>query len=70
MKLSFGVSAGVSQFAIDASKITLRDEGDQVLSNAKQFGKLARQIFTRQPQDKFLGFGRGGAGEQRFQLFK
>jgi len=36
IKLSFGVSAGLLQWAIDGSKITLRDEGDQVLSNGFQ----------------------------------
>lgn len=36
IKLGFGLGVGVSQFAIDASKITLRDEGDEILSNAYQ----------------------------------
>ena len=36
MRLSLGVSGGLLQFAIDGSKITLRDEGDQVISNGFQ----------------------------------
>ena len=33
VKLSFGVSAGLLQWTVDASKIRLRDEGDAVISN-------------------------------------
>ncbi len=35
-KWAFGLSAGLLQFAIDGSKITLRDEDDYVLSNGFQ----------------------------------
>lgn len=35
-KLSFGISAGVLQFMIDGSKITLRDAGDQLIVNGVQ----------------------------------
>jgi type IX secretion system PorP/SprF family membrane protein len=35
-RLSFGLSGGVQQFAIDGSKITLRDQGDQYLGNFVQ----------------------------------
>lgn len=36
LKLSFGISAGLLQFVIDGSKITLRDEGDVILTNGVQ----------------------------------
>lgn len=36
LRLSFGLSAGLQQFAIDGSKITLRDPGDLVLSDQLQ----------------------------------
>lgn len=36
IKLSFGLSAGVLQYMVDASKITLRDLSDQVISNGIQ----------------------------------
>lgn len=36
MKLSFGLSAGVLQFAVDGSKITLHDPIDLVISNGYQ----------------------------------
>ena len=36
MKLSFGVSFGLLHFAVDGSKINLRDEGDAVISNGFQ----------------------------------
>ena len=35
-KLSFGISAGMLQWAVDGSKITLHDPGDNVMSNAYQ----------------------------------
>lgn len=35
-KLSFGLSAGLLQFAVDAAKITLRDPADLVISNGYQ----------------------------------
>ncbi len=36
IKLSFGVAGGLLQFAVDGSKINLRDEGDFALSNGLQ----------------------------------
>ena len=36
LKLSFGLNAGILQFAVDAQKITLHDPGDVVLQNALQ----------------------------------
>jgi type IX secretion system PorP/SprF family membrane protein len=36
IKLSMGLSAGALQFMIDASKITLRDPSDQIISNGIQ----------------------------------
>lgn len=36
LKLSFGLSAGLLQFTIDASKITLRDQDDAILTNGVQ----------------------------------
>lgn len=36
IKMSFGLSAGLLQFAVDGSKITLRESGDLALSNAYQ----------------------------------
>lgn len=36
MRLSFGAAGGLLQWTVDAAKITLRDEGDQVLSNGLQ----------------------------------
>ncbi|MES2394680.1 MAG: type IX secretion system membrane protein PorP/SprF [Bacteroidota bacterium] len=36
VKVSFGLSGGVLQFMVDASKITLRDPTDQVISNGLQ----------------------------------
>lgn len=36
VKLSMGISAGALQFMVDASKITLRDPSDQVISNGIQ----------------------------------
>ena len=36
LKLSFGLSAGLLQFMIDGSKVTLRDEGDVILTNGVQ----------------------------------
>lgn len=36
LKLSFGLSAGLLQFTIDGSKITLRDEGDAIITNGVQ----------------------------------
>lgn len=36
IKLAFGVAGGLLQFAVDGSKITLRDEGDLALSNGIQ----------------------------------
>ncbi|HVA97930.1 MAG TPA: type IX secretion system membrane protein PorP/SprF [Bacteroidia bacterium] len=36
LRLSFGLSVGIQQFAIDGSEITLRDPGDLVLSNQLQ----------------------------------
>lgn len=36
LKLSLGISAGVIQFVIDASKITLRDLDDDILTNGVQ----------------------------------
>jgi type IX secretion system PorP/SprF family membrane protein len=36
VKMSFGLSAGIVQFAIDASKIALRDPADLVLTNSLQ----------------------------------
>lgn len=36
IKLSMGISAGALQFMVDASKITLRDQSDQVISNGIQ----------------------------------
>lgn len=35
-KLSLGLSAGIQQFAVDAAKITMHDEGDLALSNGLQ----------------------------------
>jgi type IX secretion system PorP/SprF family membrane protein len=35
-KLSLGVAFGLTQFAIDGTQITLRDEGDQALTNSMQ----------------------------------
>jgi len=36
LKLAFGLSAGLLQFTIDGSKITLRDEGDAIITNGVQ----------------------------------
>lgn len=36
LNLSLGLSAGIVQFAIDGSKINLRDEGDAILSSGNQ----------------------------------
>ncbi len=36
LKVSLGINAGVMQFMIDASKITLRDQNDVVISNGVQ----------------------------------
>jgi type IX secretion system PorP/SprF family membrane protein len=36
MNLSLGLSAGVLQFMIDGSKITLRDQGDAIITNGVQ----------------------------------
>src|ERR1700690_3515588 len=36
VKLSFGLSAGILQFAVDGSKITLHDPVDLVISNGYQ----------------------------------
>jgi type IX secretion system PorP/SprF family membrane protein len=36
LKLSLGINAGVMQFMIDASKITLRDQNDAIITNGVQ----------------------------------
>jgi len=44
-KVSFGVSFGLTQFTIDGSQITLREEGDQTILNAMQSEMLPDAAF-------------------------
>lgn len=44
-KVSFGVSFGLTQFTIDGSQITLREQGDQTITNAMQSEMLPDASF-------------------------
>jgi type IX secretion system PorP/SprF family membrane protein len=60
IKLSFGVSAGLLQWTVDASKIRLRDEGDAVLSNGLQSSLVPDAkfgIFMYKPNSNPYGLG-------------
>jgi len=44
-KVSFGVSFGLTQFTMDGSQITLREEGDQTITNSMQSEMLPDAAF-------------------------
>lgn len=61
IKLSFGVSAGMLQWMVDASKITLHDEGDAVISNGLQSTLVPDAkfgIYLYKPNDNPYGIGK------------
>jgi type IX secretion system PorP/SprF family membrane protein len=72
LKLSFGLSAGILQFMVDASKITLRDEGDNLLTNGVQSDLLLDAGFgTYLYHEKFFfGFSAPQILHNKIQFFK
>jgi type IX secretion system PorP/SprF family membrane protein len=71
-KLAMGLSAGLLQFAIDASKITVRDQGDQYFSSGVQsvivpdFG-FGLYLYN---ENSFFGVSAPQLTQQRLKFFR